>query len=379
MRCLQQEARTMPYQGLSDHRHGSPTRCGVLLVNLGTPDAPEPGAVRRYLAEFLADPRVIEVPRLVWLPLLHGVILPLRSRRSAHAYGTVWQPEGSPLRLLSEALTSAVQAAMSADGGTVEVRLAMRYGTPSIQSVLDDWIRSGLRRLLVVPLYPQFSATTTATVFDAVHAALGRWRWPPELRQVNDYFSEAGWAAAVAASIREHWQQHGRADRLLMSFHGIPKRYLLAGDPYFCQCQASARRIAAALDLADSEWQLSFQSRVGREEWLRPYTDETVKALPAQGVRTLDVVCPGFAVDCLETLEEMAMQNAEAFRAAGGESLRYIPALNSRADHVATLTSLLRRHGQGWPEFDGPDAVARERERSQAEAVHRDAYRGPVG
>jgi protoporphyrin/coproporphyrin ferrochelatase len=369
----------MPYLGQSDHRHGSPARCGVLLVNLGTPDAPEPAAVRRYLAEFLSDPRVIELPRLLWLPLLHGVILPFRARRSAHAYRSIWQADGSPLRVLSEQLAGALQQALGADGSPVEVRLAMRYGNPSVQSVLDDWIAGGLRRLLVLPLYPQYSATTSGSVFDAVQATLGRWRWPPELRQVNHYFDQPGWAAAVAASIREHWQRHGRGDRLLLSFHGLPKRYLLAGDPYFCHCQASARRIAEQLGLDDDEWQVSFQSRVGREEWLRPYTDETIAGLPAQGVRTLDVVCPAFATDCLETLEEIAMQNADAFRAAGGSSLRYIPALNARDDHVATLAALLRRHGQGWPEFDGAAALAAERTRCEAEALHRHAYRGPIG
>jgi protoporphyrin/coproporphyrin ferrochelatase len=368
----------MSYLGLPDRRHGSPARCGVLLVNLGTPDAPQPAAVRRYLAEFLSDPRVIELPRWLWLPLLHGVILPFRARRSAHAYASVWQPEGSPLRVLSQQLAAAVQQDFAGAGSPVEVRLAMRYGTPSIADVLDDWIRDGLRRLLVLPLYPQYSATTTASVFDAVQAALGRWRWPPELRLINDYFAEPGWAEAVAGSVRAHWQQHGRGERLLLSFHGLPKRYLLAGDPYFCQCQASARRIAEQLGLADGEWIVSFQSRVGREEWLRPYTDETIAALPAQGIRTLDVVCPAFAVDCLETLEEIAMQNAETFRDAGGQALRYIPALNAEPAHARLLGDLLRRHGQGWPEFDGAAALSAEQARTLGEAVHRNAYRGPL-
>lgn len=348
----------MRYQGLDQFTHDQTERTGVLLVNLGTPDAPEPGAVRRYLAEFLGDPRVVEVPRAIWLPLLYGIILPFRSRRSARAYAKVWTERGSPLRSLSEDLAGLLQQSLATDGANVEVRLAMRYGQPSIRGVLDDWIREGLRRVLVLPLYPQFSATTTATVFDEVGRGLADWRWPPELRQVNDYFAEPRWVEAIAASIRRFWDTHGRGDRLLMSFHGVPQRYLRAGDPYHCQCHASARMIAAALDLQEDAWQLSFQSRVGREPWLQPYTDHTVEKLAADGVGTLDVVCPGFAVDCLETLEEIAMENAEAFHEAGGKALRYIPALNASADHVAVLTALARRHLQGWRGSDPTQPAA---------------------
>jgi ferrochelatase len=340
------------YLGSADHVHGSAERCAVLLVNLGTPSAPDTSATRRYLAEFLSDPRVIELPRVVWLPILHGVILPFRSGRSAHAYRSIWLPEGSPLRVHSEGLARGLAQAFETSGLAVTVRLAMRYGEPSIPSVLRQLQREGLRRLIVLPLYPQYSATTTASVFDAVSAELARWRWAPEMRTVADYCHEPGWLDAVAASIRDHWQANGRGERLLFSFHGIPKRYLLAGDPYFCQCQFSARAIASRLGLDRSEWQISFQSRVGREEWLRPYTDETLKSLAREGLRRLDVVCPGFAVDCLETLEEIAMQNAEAFVVAGGERLSYVPALNAQAAHVGALEALVRRHGAGWPEFD---------------------------
>ncbi len=368
----------MNYSGTPEHRHGSEQRCGVLMVNLGTPDAPNASALRRYLAEFLADPRVIELPRAIWLPILYGIILPFRAPRSAHAYQQVWTEQGSPLRVHSEALVAAVQSELAATGSRAEVRLAMRYGSPSVAAVLRGWRAEGLRRLLVLPLYPQYSGTTTASVFDAVQAELGGWRWPPELRLINDYCGEQGWIDAVAASIRAFWEQHGRGQRLLFSFHGIPRRYLLAGDPYFCQCQASARRIAAALGLAEGEWQVSFQSRVGREEWLRPYTDETVAGLPASGVRRLDVVCPGFAADCLETLEEIAMQNAEAFVAAGGEALRYIPALNADTAHASALAALLRRHGGGWPEFDGPAAMQAAASELDASAAAFAAYAGPV-
>jgi len=367
----------MPYFGRPDFSHGSASRCGVLVVNLGTPIAPNASALRRYLAEFLADRRVIELPRAAWLPLLYGVILPFRAPRSAHAYQKVWTPQGSPLRVNSEELAAALGNSLAVAGVDVEVRLAMRYGSPSVQAVLDGWHKEGLRRLLVLPLYPQYSATTTASVFDAVYACVQRWRWQPELRLITDYFAEAGWAEAIAESVRRHWAQHGRGERLLMSFHGIPKRYLLAGDPYFCQCHASARLIAKELQLTDAEWTLSFQSRVGREEWLRPYTDEVIKTLPAAGVRRLDVVCPGFAADCLETLEEIAMQNAELFVAAGGETLRYVPALNSSTPHIQVLADLVKRHGSGWSEFADAESRAAVAAAHEASARAFRSYQGP--
>lgn len=363
----------MGYQGLGEFGHDEAARTGLLLVNLGTPDAADPRALRRYLAEFLGDSRVIEIPRAIWLPILFGVILPFRASRSARAYAKVWGERGSPLRWLSEDLTLAVQTQLSSRDAAVEVRLAMRYGQPSIRNVLDDWIRQGLRRLLVLPLYPQFSATTTATVFDEVSRCLAGWRWPPELRLINDYFAEPGWTSAVAERIRRHWAEHGRGQHLLMSFHGLPQRYLRGGDPYHCQCHASARLIATALGLEAGEWQISFQSRVGREPWLQPYTERTVEQLAESGVRTLDVVCPGFAVDCLETLEEIAMQNAQTFCRAGGQALRYIPALNAEPDHAAVLADLALRHLQGWPgTASGPPAADPAACRQRYEA-----YRGP--
>lgn len=342
----------MTYLGQPDYRHGSRETTAVLLVNLGTPDAPTPAAVRRYLAEFLADPRVIELPRLLWMPLLYGVILPFRSRRSAKAYQQVWTEQGSPLLTYTQGLAAGLHTALAEDGRPLGVHAAMRYGNPSIRSVLRELKDRGLRRLLVLPLYPQFSATTTASVFDAVVDELKTWRLQPELRFVTDYHREPAWLDAVAESVRQHWQAHGRGDRLLFSFHGIPKRYFTAGDPYHCLCQFTAREVAERLQIPRDAWQLSFQSRVGKEEWLRPYTDETVAGLPSQGVRTLDVVCPGFAVDCLETIEEIAGENAEIFQHAGGEALRYVPALNDSAAHVEALLPLLRRQGAGWPEFE---------------------------
>ena len=338
------------YRGHPDARPDAPGRSAVLLVNLGTPDAPDARSVRRYLAEFLSDPRVVEYPRWLWYPILHGAILPLRSPRSAHLYRKVWTEAGSPLLLHSQALAQRLDAAL---GTEVEVALAMRYGNPSVASVLRRLdADGGLRRLLVLPLYPQYSATTTASAFDAVFAELRAWRWLPELRLVADYHADDAWLDALADSVQAHWDSHGRGERLLFSFHGVPLRYVRAGDPYFGQCLDSARAVAARLGLPRDAWETSFQSRVGREEWLRPYTEERVRRLAAEGVRRIDVVCPGFAVDCLETLEEIAQQNAGFFRAAGGETLSYVPCLNAGDAHVAALAALSRRHGAGWPGFD---------------------------
>lgn len=351
------------YKGEPDYRHGTADRLGVLLVNLGTPDAATTAAVRRYLAEFLWDPRVIEVPRPLWWLILHGVILRIRPRRSAEAYAKVWTEDGSPLLSWSLRQKKGLEKMLAAALPTPPaVALAMRYGRPSIDEALDELRAANVRRLLVLPLYPQYSATTTASVFDGLADSLRTQRWIPELRLVSDYHDEPGYIDALAASVREFWASKGRGDHLVMSFHGVPRRYLLAGDPYHCQCQKTGRLLAEALHLEDDEWSLSFQSRVGREEWLRPYTDEHLAELAGAGHRRVDVICPGFSVDCLETLEEIAMQNAELFQENGGESLAYVPALNARRDHLSFLTQLVLRHIQGWPETSpGWDEVSRER------------------
>ena len=342
-----------PYFGQADYRHGGPAAAGVVLVNLGTPTAPTPKAVRRYLAEFLSDPRIVERPRWLWKLILHGVILRVRPARSAALYQKIWTPQGSPLLTGTAALAEAVQAALKQQRpGPIVVRHAMRYGDPSVGSVLRELSQAGLRRLLVLPLFPQYSATTTASVLDAVGAELARWRWVPELRFVADYHADPRYIEALALGVEAYWQQHGRAQKLVLSFHGIPKRYVNAGDPYFCQCQATARSLRERLDLSEGDVVVSFQSRVGREPWLMPYTDHVLEAMPREGTTHVQVLCPGFAVDCLETLEEIAITNRERFLAAGGEQLEYIPALNAGASHVAALTELILRHGQGWPEFD---------------------------
>lgn len=355
----------MRYIGNSDFIHDTPEKLGVLLVNLGTPDAPTTGAVRRYLKQFLSDPRVIEVPRWLWWPILLGILL-IRPPRSAKAYQKVWRDDGSPLlhysRLQTEALWSELGKRCP---GPVTVALAMRYGNPSIGMALDGLRRENVRRLLVLPLYPQYAAPTTASAFDAITAELQRVRWLPELRFINQYHDREGYIRALANSIREHWELEGRAERLLFSFHGLPKRYLYAGDPYHCQCQKTARLVADMLNLKPSEYQVTFQSRVGREEWLQPYTDVTVAELGKAGARTLDVISPGFSADCLETLEELEMQNAKIFRNHGGVALRYIPALNDRSDHVRFLAELAMAHMQGWPETSPDWSKHRVRENAE--------------
>jgi ferrochelatase len=368
------------YTGLAGYAHDQDAKAGVLLVNLGTPEAPTAAKVRPYLAQFLGDPRIIELPRWLWRIILHGVILRIRPKRSAHAYARIWTEQGSPLRTGSEALMRALQAELSRRRpGPIKVELAMRYGEPSVRRQIEQMQREGVRRLLVLPLYPQYSATSTGSVIDAVADTLKVLRWPPELRLVNDYHDDPAHIEALAKSIEAFWAERGRGDKLLLSFHGIPERYLRAGDPYFCQCHATARLLRERLGLGADAIMMSFQSRVGRERWLHPYTDVTVRELAKAGVKKLDVVSPGFAVDCLETLEEIAMQNREFFLEAGGTDLRYIPALNDSPDQVDAMAELVLRHTQGWAEFAPDYDAAAARERQQAAKVRADAMRGRTG
>ena len=321
---------------------------GVLLTNLGTPDAPTSPAVRRYLAEFLSDPMVIDLPRWLWLPLLHGVILNLRPRRSAAAYARVWLPDGSPLLVESRALAEGLELALAPRlKGSVRVALGMRYGEPSLAKALAELRASGVERLVVLPIYPQYSRTTTGSTHAAVDRALGAMAWEPRTTRVLGWHDAPGYIAALASSVRQHWQRHGRGAKLLMSFHGLPARYVAAGDPYAAQCKATARALAAALDLSADRWTLAYQSRVGFEPWLTPYTDRALAGWAAERLGDIDVICPGFSVDCLETLDEIALENADAYTELGGGALRYVPALNSRPEHFAFLSELVAQRVEG--------------------------------
>ena len=352
----------MKYTAASQFSHDSAPSIGLLMVNLGTPTAPDRASVRRYLKEFLWDPRVVEMSRPLWWLVLNLIILNTRPAKSAHAYSGVWSESGSPLLSFSKAQCRALSAELGRRSNReVHVELAMRYGSPSVASALESLRDRQARRILVLPMYPQYSATTTASVFDAVTAELRKWRWIPELRFINDYHDDPGYVDALAESVRAFQSEHGRPERLLMSFHGIPDEYFRKGDPYHCHCHKTARLLAQRLGLEADRYQVTFQSRLGPKQWLQPYTDETLRALPAKGIRNVQVVCPGFSADCLETLEEVAVENRDIFLQAGGESYRYIPCLNDDARHMAALAGLVGRHIGGWDdlESDGAATLAR--------------------
>ena len=339
------------FKGIKNYTHGSDSCLGILITNLGTPEACTTNAVRKYLAEFLWDPRVVEIPRPIWWLILHAIILRTRPSKSAEAYEKIWTDEGSPLLVISEQQRDALQIELEKKcAGPVKVELAMRYGTPSIASGLQRLKEQGARRVLLFPLYPQYSASTTASTFDAVAKEFMQQRWMPELRMINNYGADKGYINACAQQIQNYWQQHQRSQKLIFSFHGLPKRNLMQGDPYHCECHETARLIAENLNLQEEEWMLTFQSRFGKAEWLKPYTIQTMQELPGHGIKTVDVFCPGFSADCLETLEEISMQNGEVFVEAGGEKLSYIPALNAETTHIEALVNIVMQHTQGWPE-----------------------------
>lgn len=313
---------------------------GVLVTNLGTPDAPTPAALRRYLAEFLADPDVVSLPRFIWLPLLYGVVLPFRLKRSAEAYARIWTSEGSPLLIHSRAIAAALSKELNMRAGRkVPLALGMRYGNPSLPEALLELAAEGVTRIVVLPLYPQYArATVGSTVAKLKQLST------PTLSCIEGYCRHPAYIDALASNVRDYWQKYGRGEMLLISFHGIPKQVALQGDPYAEQCAETAALLAAQLKLHDGEWQLTFQSRFGKAEWLQPYTDIRLQELAAGGVKTVDVTCPGFAADCLETLEEIALRYAQTFSDAGGEKLRYIPALNDRPEHLQALAELVTAH-----------------------------------
>ncbi|MBY0468132.1 MAG: ferrochelatase [Burkholderiaceae bacterium] len=365
----------MPFAPEPVHEHGravTPTTA-VLLCNLGTPDAPTAPALRRYLKEFLSDPRVVEIPRLVWWFILNGVILQVRPKQSAAKYATIWTDEGSPLKVWTHKQAAMLQGYLGERGHRVLVRPAMRYGSPAIPAVLDELRAAGIIRVLVLPLYPQYSGPTTASVSDAVSHWGRLSRWLPEFRFVNQYHDHPGYIAALAWRVTEHWKHHGRPERLVLSFHGVPRRTLLLGDPYHCQCLKTARLLREHLGLAADELVLTFQSRFGKAEWLQPYTEPTLIALASQGVKRVDIMCPGFAADCLETLEEIAQEARDAFLNAGGTEFNYLPCLNDQHEWLLALTDLAITHLQGWDCSGAPDttALATQRERALALGAER--------
>lgn len=334
------------------HRHGIAPTTGILIVNLGTPQAPTARALRSYLKQFLSDPRVVEIPKPIWWLILNGIILNVRPKKSAAKYASVWMKGGSPLRVHTEQQAELLATTLRNRGHHLSVTWAMRYGSPSIAQSLNQLKADGASRILIVPMYPQYAASTTATVIDETCAWLQKTRNQPEMRFVRNFHDHEGYITALEASVRQHWKTVGPLgphDRLMISFHGLPKRSLDLGDPYFCECQKTGRLLAERLSLSQAQYQICFQSRFGKAEWLQPYTSPTLKAWARAGIQRVDLICPGFVADCLETLEEIAMEGKEEFLQAGGKSYHYIPALNENPDWINTLADLVEQHASGWP------------------------------
>ena len=359
----------MAFRKEPHYSHGQQARTAIVLCNLGTPDAPTAPALRRYLAEFLGDSRVVEIPAPIWALILHGIILRVRPKKSAAKYASIWTPEGSPLKVWTERQASLLGESLSARGHHVTVRPAMRYGQPSMDSVLDNLRAEGHTRILVLPAYPQYSGTTTASVFDAAALWGLKARQLPEFRFINRYHDHPGYIAALADRVRQHWTDKGRADHLVMSFHGVPERTLQRGDPYHCECHKTGRLLAQALGLGKDDYTVTFQSRFGKAKWLEPYTEPTLVAKAQQGLKSVDVCCPGFVSDCLETLEEIQMEVREAFLHAGGERFEYISCLNDSPAWIDGMTTLAEEHLQGWPTLATHDAADLSRSRELALAM----------
>jgi protoporphyrin/coproporphyrin ferrochelatase len=361
----------MPFRKEPPFTHGTVPGNAIVLVNLGTPDEPSRKAVRRYLKQFLSDPRVVEIPSKVWWFILNFFILPFRSGQSAAKYRTIWTREGSPLKV-----HTAKQAALlgkqlaEREHENVKVVMAMRYGSPSLPEVLDQLKAEHVERIVVLPAYPQYSGTTTASVWDAVYAYFGKIRNVPELRLVKHYHDHEGYIEALRERVESYWETHGRGQKLVMSFHGIPKRTLLLGDPYFCECHKTARLLAVALGMGADEYIVTFQSRFGKAEWLQPYTAPTVQELARQGLERIDVICPGFTSDCLETLEEINMEVRHDFEAAGGKEFHYIPCLNDSPAWITGLAEIAEQHLIGWPTILTPAQRAAQKRDAQVGAQY---------
>jgi ferrochelatase len=371
-----------PLRDLGPFNHGGLPSCGVLLTNVGTPEAPTSSALRKYLAEFLSDPRVIENQGLGWKLILHGLILRTRPARSAAAYKHIWGEDGSPLLAIAQRQAAGVQERLAAAfGNPIKVEIGMGYGSPSMDSGLTRLWEAGCDRVLVFPLYPQYAAATVGSTFDAIAKSLGQTRWVRPLRFISGYHDHSGYISALAASIRDFWKEHQKDQRLLVSFHGLPKESLAKGDPYHCQCLKTARLLWDQLELPLSDRYLGFQSRFGKQVWLQPYTDGILKEWGQAGVEQVDVVCPGFSADCLETLEEIGDEYRSEFLAAGGKDLRYIPALNDRADHLDALAEIITLHLGDWgtPKSNWDGRLFAEEARHRQERADRERQRGING
>jgi protoporphyrin/coproporphyrin ferrochelatase len=359
----------MSFQPEAPYTHGQPAKTAVLWCNLGTPDAPTAPALRRYLAEFLADRRVVEIPRLIWMFILHGIILRVRPKKSAAKYATIWTNDGSPLKVGTQAQAIALESHLRGSGHDVAVHMVMRYGQPNMASVMNQLKLLGVTRVLLMTAYPQYSGTTTASVFDAFYKWALNVRWVPEMRFVNQYHDHPAYIAALAGKVKAHWDANGQAELLLMSFHGVPERTLHLGDPYHCQCHKTARLLADALGLSKDQYKVTFQSRFGKAKWLEPYTEPTLIDLASKGLKRVDVMCPGFTSDCLETLEEIQDEAREAFMHAGGEQFNYIACLNDDAAWVEGLGAIAREHLQGWPTTQPHNAAAAQAAQQAAVAM----------
>ena len=338
----------MKYFGEKNYEHGSKDKTGVLITNLGTPDAPNAKSLKIYLNQFLSDPRVIEIPKIIWQIILKLIILQIRPRKSAANYKKIWTDKGSPLLDISLRQLEGVKQIISEKYPNVEFALGMRYGNPSIEKALNDLKKKQVRRLLVLPLYPQYCAATTASTFDEVTNTLQKWRWIPELRFINQYFEEEKYIETLASSIEDFWGKNGKPQKIIFSYHGIPKRYLTNGDPYHCFCLNTTRLVKEKMKLSDDQIMTTFQSRFGREEWLQPYTSETLKELPGKGIKDIHIISPGFSADCLETLEELEEENREYFIDSGGEKYKYIPCLNDNKEHLDFISHLIIKNTHGW-------------------------------
>ena len=336
------------YVGEKDYEHGTKEIVGILITNLGTPDAPEKKELKVYLNQFLSDPRVIELPKILWQILLKLVILQIRPAKSAEAYKKIWTKDGSPLLDISKRQLEKIKKSLSASHPNMIFEIGMRYGNPSIPSALEKLQKQKVRKLLILPMYPQYCAATTGSTFDEVTNTLQKWRWIPELRFINQYFEDEKYIQALSNSIKSFWDKHSKPQKIIFSFHGIPKRYLLNGDPYHCFCLKTTRLVKENMGLKDDEIMTTFQSRFGKAEWLQPYTSETLKELPKKGVKNIHIISPGFSSDCLETLEELEEENREYFMESGGEEYKYIPCLNDQDEHINVFVNLIKKNIQGW-------------------------------